>query len=150
MTDTIIELEIIENGNKISVTGKIIKEYEELKPETLLSSLTLLRLASLLVSFQEEELEDDESYLENFLDAVDEDWREKVINELEEENQEINDPWEILGLENDIMDLEKIQKKYRELMHNTHPDKTVLPGWINQRIREAYEQITNIIKANEQ
>jgi len=145
----IIELEVIEIDNNITIIGKIIKSYEELKVDTLLSDLTLVRLVSLLVSFQENNLEEDEGYLENYLDAANPNWREDIINQLEEEEINVKNPWEILGLEKNIKDPEIILTEYRRLMLATHPDTSNLPSWINLEIRNAYTKIKEQIKNND-
>ena len=139
----VIELEIKEEGEDITITGKIITSFEDLAADTTLSSLTLLRLVYLLASLKEdEELAEDAELLENYLDAVDENWQEKAAAELEEEEEQISDdPRSILDVSPDA-DFEEIKRQYRQLMKKVHPDTSSLPAWISQKVNQAYSDLT--------
>lgn len=135
----VIELELLDDG---SVKGRLICDFDGLKANTPLETLTLIRLAELLVHLREKELEEDAELLSAYLDAVDEEWQEKVAAEATGTTVEVEDPWTILGVDRSAS-TQDIKRTYRNIMKSIHPDTSGLPNWISAKINQAYEQLQN-------
>ena len=135
----VIELELLDDG---SVRGRLICDFDGLRANTPLETLTLIRLAELLVHLREKELEEDAELLSAYLDAVDEEWQEKVAAEAQGTTVEVEDPWTILGVDRSASP-QDIKRTYRNIMKSIHPDTSGLPNWISAKVNQAYEQLQN-------
>lgn len=125
-----------------TVTGKLIADFLGLSKDTNLATLTLSKLAEILVALHDRELADDAGLMEAYLEAVDNDWRTKVAAEigLEDDNHEKTNPWIILGV-NPGASLEEVKAAYRKIMRQVHPDTSGLPTWYAQTVNDAYRQL---------
>ena len=75
----VIELTLQSDG---SVTGRLLTDFQALGANTPLATLTLTKLAEILVGLREAELIKDADLLEAYLEAVDPDWRTKIADEI--------------------------------------------------------------------
>ena len=91
----VIELTLQSDG---SVTGRLITSFLGLAENTTLATLTLLKLAEILVALRDAELVDDADLLEAYLEAVDADWQTKIASEMgvEDNNNTPTNPWAVL------------------------------------------------------
>lgn len=135
----VVELELLDDG---TVRGRLICDFDGLRANTPLETLTLLRLAELLAYLRDKELEEDAELLSAYLEAVDEEWQEKVATELQGKTIEVEDPWTILGLDRSASP-QDIKRTYRNIMKSIHPDSSGLPNWISAKVNQAYEQLQN-------
>jgi DnaJ-domain-containing protein 1 len=134
----VIELTLQLDG---SVTGRLIASFQGLSQNTNLASLTLSKLAEILVALREAELVDDADLLEAYLEAVDADWRAKIAEEIGvEDNSTPTNPWTVLGLTPGAS-LEEVKQAYRKIMRTVHPDTSGLPQWYAQTVNHAYRQL---------
>ncbi len=134
----VIELTLQEDG---SVTGRLLISFQELAENTNLASLTLTKLAEILVALREAQLSYNADLVEAYLDAADPDWRDKIASELgafDTDNRE--NPWTILGLSPGAS-LEDVKKAYRKIMRHVHPDTSGLPQWYAQTVNDAYRKL---------
>jgi hypothetical protein len=134
----VIELLLHTDG---SVTGRLRQAYAGLPEGTQLATLTLAKLATLLVALRDADLHADVDYLEAYLEAVDPAWRDRLADELAvppARNGE--DPWTILGLAPGASP-DAIKKAYRQTMRVLHPDTSGLSAWFAQRVNDAYRQL---------
>ena len=125
-----------------TVTGKLIVDFQGLVKNTNLATLTLTKLAEILVALRDRELVVDAELLEAYLEAVDEDWRAKIAEEigLENNNEEKTNPWVILGLTPGAS-IDEVKKAYRKIMQQIHPDTSGLPQWYAQTVNDAYRKL---------
>lgn len=125
-----------------TVTGKLIADFEGLVRNTNLATLTLSKLAEILVALRDRELGVDADLLEAYLEAVDSDWRAKIAQEigLEDNSEEKTNPWVVLGLTPGTS-IEEVKKAYRKIMRQVHPDTSGLPQWYAQTVNDAYRKL---------
>lgn len=124
-----------------TVTGKLIADFLGLSKDTNLANLTLSKLAEILVALCDRELADDAQLLEAYLEAVDNDWRAKVADEIGvDDSREKTNPWIVLGLTPDAS-LEEVKAAYRKIMRQVHPDTSGLPTWYAQTVNDAYRKL---------
>ncbi|PSB29583.1 J domain-containing protein [Chlorogloea sp. CCALA 695] len=125
-----------------TVTGRLIADFQGLVKNTNLATLTLSKLAEMLVALRDRELVIDAQLLEAYLEAVDEDWRAKVAQEigLEDNNEEKTNPWTVLGLDPGAS-IEEVKAAYRKIMRHIHPDTSGMPRWYAQIVNDAYRKI---------
>jgi hypothetical protein len=92
----VIELTLQADG---SVTGRLRQAYIGLPAGTPLATLTLAKLAALLVAVREAALSTDVDLLEAYLEAVDPTWRDRLADDLAvPSSRSTEDPWTLLGL----------------------------------------------------
>lgn len=125
-----------------TVTGKLIADFQGLAKNTNLATLTLTKLAEILVTLRDRELALDAELLEAYLEAVDSDWRAKIAEEigLEEDNEEKTNPWIVFGLTPGAS-LAEVKAAYRKIMRQVHPDTSGLPQWYAQTVNDAYRKL---------
>ncbi len=134
----VIELTLQPDG---SVTGRLIASFQGLSQNTNLASLTLTKLAEILVALRDAQLVDDADLLEAYLEAVDADWRAKIAEEIGvEDNSTPTSPWAVLGLTPGAS-LEEVKQAYRKIMRTVHPDTSGPPQWYAQTVNDAYRQL---------
>lgn len=137
----VIELTLQPDG---SVTGRLITKFLGLAENTNLATLTLTKLAEILVALRDGELTDDADLLEAYLEAVDADWRTKIAEEIGVEDNNNNNtptnPWVVLGLAPGAS-LEEVKQAYRKTMRVIHPDTSGLPQWYAQIVNDAYRKL---------
>lgn len=134
----VIELTLQPDG---SVTGRLLVSFQGLSENTNLASLTLTKLAEILVALRDGELVDDADLLEAYLEAVDPDWRAKIAEEIGVENSITKtNPWTVLGLTPGAS-LDEVKKAYRKIMRVIHPDTSGMPQWYAQTVNDAYRQL---------
>lgn len=75
----VIELTLQSDG---SVTGRLLTSFIGLAENTILATLTLVKLAQLLVALRDAQLVDDADLLEAYLEAIDPDWQAKIADEI--------------------------------------------------------------------
>lgn len=125
-----------------TVTGRLIADFQGLVKNTDLASLTLTKLAEILVALRDRELVLDAELLEAYLEAVNPDWRTKIADEigLEDNNQEKTNSWTVLGLTPGTS-LAEVKAAYRKIMRQVHPDTSGLPQWYAQTVNDAYRKL---------
>lgn len=125
-----------------TVTGKLIADFLGLSKGTNLATLTLTKLAEILVALRDRELALDAELLEAYLEAVDPDWRAKIAEEigLKDNNEEKTNPWTVLGLTPGVS-LGELKAAYRKIMRQVHPDTSGLPQWYAQTVNDAYRKL---------
>lgn len=134
----VIELTLQLDG---SVTGRLLVSFQGLSENTNLATLTLAKLAEILVALRDAELGDDADLLEAYLEAVDPDWRTKIASEIGvQDNSNNTNPWTVLGLSPGVS-LEEVKKAYRKIMRVIHPDTSGLPQWYAQTVNDAYRKL---------
>lgn len=135
----VIELTLQPDGN---VTGRLLISFLGLAENTPLATLTLTKLAEILVALRDGELTDDADLLEAYLEAVDADWRTKIAEEIgvEDNNNTPTNPWVVLGLAPGAS-LEEVKQAYRKTMRVIHPDTSGLPPWYAQIVNDAYRKL---------
>ena len=134
----VIELALQADG---TVTGQLIASFHGFPERTNLATLTLTKLAEMLVALRERELVDDADLLEAYLDAVNPEWRAKIAEEIGvEDSRAAADPWTVLGLSAGAT-LEEVKKAYKQIMRTVHPDTSGLPRWYAQTVNDAYRKL---------
>lgn len=125
-----------------TVTGRLIADFQGLSKGTNLATLTLTKLAEILVALRDRELALDAELMEAYLEAVDPDWRAKIAAQigLEENNEEKTNPWTVLGLTPGAS-LGEVKAAYRKIMRQVHPDTSGLPQWYAQTVNDAYRKL---------
>ena len=124
-----------------TVTGRLIASFHGFSSGTNLATLTLTKLASMLVALREGELVSDADLLEAYLDAVDPDWRAKIAEEIGvETSSTAMDPWTILGVEPGAS-LSDVKRAYKRIMRTVHPDASGMPRWFAQTVNDAYRKL---------
>jgi len=125
-----------------TVTGRLIADFQGLVKNTNLATLTLSKLAEILVALRDRELVLDAELLEAYLEAVDPDWRAKIAEEigLEDNNEEKTNPWTVFGLTPGAS-LGEVKAAYRKIMRQVHPDTSGLPQWYAQTVNDAYRKL---------
>lgn len=124
-----------------TVTGKLIVDFLGLPKNTNLATLTLSKLAEMLVTLCDRELTTDAELLEAYLEAVDNDWRTKIAAELGvDDSREKTNPWVVLGLTPGAS-LDELKAAYRKIMRQVHPDTSGLPTWYAQIVNDAYRKL---------
>lgn len=137
-TGEVIELTLHADG---SVTGRLRQTYAGLPEGTPLATLTLAKLAALLVAVRDAALHTDVDLLEAYLEAVDPAWRDRLADDLAvPPSPSGEDPWTLLGLAPGAS-LDAIKKAYRHTMRVLHPDTSGLSAWFAQRVNDAYRQL---------
>ena len=135
--ETVIELTLQSDG---SVTGRLLVDFQALGANTPLATLTLTKLAEILVGLREAELIKDADLLEAYLEAVDPDWRTKIADEIGFEDNTTTNAWAVLGLAPGAS-LEEVKQTYRKIMRYIHPDISGLPQWYAQTVNDAYRKL---------
>lgn len=139
----VIELTLQADG---SVTGRLLVSFLGLGENTNLASLTLTKLAEILVALRDGELVDDADLLEAYLEAVDPDWRAKIAEEIGlEDNNTNTNPWTVLGLTRSAS-VSEVKKAYRKIMRVIHPDTSGMPQWYAQTVNAAYRKLLEELK----
>ena len=133
----VIELTLQSDG---SVTGRLLTDFQALGANTPLATLTLTKLAEILVGLREAELIKDADLLEAYLEAVDPDWRTKIADEIDFEDNTTANAWTVLGLAPGASLLE-VKQTYRKIMRYIHPDISGLPQWYAQTVNDAYRKL---------
>lgn len=136
----VIELTLQSDG---SVTGRLLTSFIGLAENTILATLTLVKLVSLLVALRDAQLVDDADLLEAYLEAIDPDWQAKIADEIGVEDNNstsATNPWSILGLSPGAS-LEEVKRAYRKIMRHVHPDTSGLPQWYAQTVNDAYRKL---------
>lgn len=124
----------------------MIASFQGLAENTNLASLTLTKLASILVALRDGELVDDADLLEAYLEAVDPDWRAKIAEEIGvEDGITKTNPWTVLGLTPGAS-LEEVKKACRKIMRVIHPDMSGIPKWYAQTVNDAYRKLLEELK----
>ena len=97
-------------------TGKLIAAFQGLVKNTSLATLTLSKLAEMLVALRDRELAVDAELLEAYLEAANPDWRTKIAAQIgiEDNNDEKTNPWIVLGLTPGAS-IEEVKKAYRKI-----------------------------------
>lgn len=136
---TVIELTLQPNG---SVTGRLLIDFQALAANTFLETLTLTKLAEIMVALREAELIEDAELLEAYLEAVDPDWRAKIAAEIgaSDSNSATTNAWAVLGLTPGAT-LDRVKQAYRKIMRYIHPDISGLPQWYAQTVNDAYRKL---------
>ncbi|HCF29635.1 MAG TPA: hypothetical protein DEV81_21075 [Cyanobacteria bacterium UBA11049] len=133
----VIELTLQEDN---SVTGRLLISFQGLAENTDLASLTLTKIAEILVTLRENELTDDADLVEAYLNAADPDWQNKIASEIGVEDNVTPQLWEILGLSPGAS-IEEVKKAYRQIMPKVHSDTSGLPQWYAQTVNDAYRKL---------
>lgn len=125
-----------------TVTGKLIADFQGLVKNTNLETLTLSKLAEILVALRDRELVVDADLLEAYLEAVNSDWRAKIAEEIgvKDNDEEKTNPWTVLGLTPGAS-IDEVKKAYRKIMRQVHPDTSGLPQWYAQTVNDAYRKL---------
>lgn len=125
-----------------TVTGRLIANFQGLVKDTNLATLTLSKLAEILVALRDRELGVDADLLEAYLEAVDSDWRAKIAEEIgvKDNDEEKTSPWIVLGLTPGAS-IAEVKKAYRKIMRQVHPDTSGLPQWYAQTVNDAYRKL---------
>ncbi|WP_330926799.1 J domain-containing protein [Candidatus Sororendozoicomonas aggregata] len=130
-------------GDDESVSGWLIADFGGHAKGTKLESLNLMALAQLLVDLQDAEHTLDAELLEAYLEAIDPEWRDRILDDAEDIDTDANtalDPYTVLGVSPDAT-LEEVTKAYRKAMRQVHPDKSGLPSFFAQTVIEAYKTL---------
>lgn len=93
-----------------------------------------------MVALREAELIKDADLLEAYLEAVDPDWRTKIADEIDFEDNTTANAWTVLGLAPGASLLE-VKQRYRKIMRYIHPDISGLPQWYAQTVNDAYRKL---------
>lgn len=125
----------------------MIQDFSSFRKDTLLESLSVLKLAELLGQLRQANLEHDADLLEAYLDAVHESWHEQVteqLNEVPSAHAGAPDPYDVLGLQRGCTE-EELKKAYRRVIQGVHEDKSG-SRYLSQLVNEARLNIQEDIK----
>lgn len=120
-------------------SGLLIGTLGKFKAGLELEILPLVLLVELLGLIEEAGADYDADLLEAYLDALDEDWRDRVLDDFDQRESQEN-PYKILGLESSASSAE-VRSAYINLQQQFHPDKGNIPSWISAKLNWAYEQL---------